>query len=82
MRKDLVEYENSHGIEVNYKKFAFVLKNESGNTLGVLNAFTAFSEIYVDDRWVDSSYRGKGTAENYYMNLKITSKGKDSIILI
>src|SRR4029079_17324171 len=76
MRKDLVEYESSHGIDVNYKKFVLVLKNESGNALGVLNAFTAFSEIYVDDMWVDSSYRGKGCGRKLLQELENHFEGK------
>lgn len=73
MSKDLVKYESGHGIDVNYKKFALILKDESNSVLGVLNAFTAFSEIYVDDMWVDSACRGKGygkkllqALENYF----------------
>ena len=31
MQKDLVKYENSHGIDVNYKKFALVAKDKSGS---------------------------------------------------
>ena len=26
----------------------------------VINAYTAFVEIYIDDIWVDSDYRGQG----------------------
>lgn len=76
MRKDLVEYGSSHGIDVNYKKFALVLKDESGNTLGVLNAFTAFSEVYVDDMWVDSSCRGKGYGRKLLQELENRFEGK------
>ncbi len=76
MRKDLVEYECSHGIDVNYKKFALVLKDESENVLGVLNAFTAFSEIYVDDMWVDSSCRGKGYGRKLLQELENHFEGK------
>jgi ribosomal protein S18 acetylase RimI-like enzyme len=76
MRKDLVKYESSHGIDVNYKKFALVLKDESGNTLGVLNAFTAFSEVYVDDMWVDSSCRGKGYGRKLLQKLENSFEGK------
>jgi ribosomal protein S18 acetylase RimI-like enzyme len=76
MRKDLVEYENNHGIDVNYKKFALVLKDESGNALGVLNAFTAFSEVYVDDMWVDSSYREKGYGRKLLQELENHFEGK------
>jgi ribosomal protein S18 acetylase RimI-like enzyme len=60
MEKDLVNYESSHGIDVNYKRFSLILKDEADQTVGVINAFTAFSEIYVDDIWVDSAHRGKG----------------------
>jgi len=45
MRKDLVDYENSHGIDVNYKRFSVVLTDQSRNAFGVLNAFTAFAEF-------------------------------------
>lgn len=76
MRKDLVEYESSHGIDVNYKTFALVLKDESGNALGVLNAFTAFSEIYVDDMWVDSSCRRKGYGRRLLQELENHFEGK------
>jgi hypothetical protein len=47
MRKHLVEYESSHGIDVNYKRFAIILRNEKREVLGVLNAVTAFSEVYI-----------------------------------
>lgn len=56
MTKDLVAYESSHGIDVNYKKFSIVLKDDKGNVLGILNAFTAFAEIYIDDIWVDKPH--------------------------
>lgn len=76
MRKDLVEYESSHGIDVNYKKFSLVLKDELDNVIGVLNAFTAFSEIYVDDMWVDSSCRGKGHGRKLLQELENHFEGK------
>lgn len=76
MSNDLIKYESSHGIDVNYKKFALVLKDESGNTLGVLNAFTAFSEIYVDDMWVDSSCRGSGYGRKLLQELENRFEGK------
>ena len=60
MTKDLVAYESAHEIDVNYKKFLVVLKDDNGIVFAVLNAFTAFAEIYVDDIWVDTAHRGKG----------------------
>lgn len=76
MRKDLIEYETKHGIDVNYKPFSLVLRNEENNTIGVLNAFTAFSEIYIDDIWVDSACRGKGYGRQLIQTLEERFKGK------
>jgi uridine kinase len=76
MTKDLVAYENSHGIDVNYKKFSVVLKNGTGIVLGLLNAFTAFAEIYIDDIWVDTAYRGKGFGKKLIQELENHFRGK------
>jgi ribosomal protein S18 acetylase RimI-like enzyme len=76
MRKDLVAYESSHGIDVNYKRFSLILRNESGEVLGILNAFTAFSEVYVDDMWVDSAHRRKGYGRKLLEELENHFEGK------
>jgi ribosomal protein S18 acetylase RimI-like enzyme len=76
MRQDTVSYESSHGIDVNYKKFALILRDELGNVLGVLNAFTAFSEIYIDDMWVNSSHREKGYGRKLLQELENHFEGK------
>ncbi len=60
MREDLVRYESSCGVDVNYKRFALILRDENEEAIGILNAFTAFSEVYIDDMWVETSRRGKG----------------------
>ncbi len=84
MRNDLVEYESSHGIDVNYKRFALTLSDEAGDVIGVLNAFTAFSEIYIDDMWVESSQRGKGYGRKLIQALEdhFTGKGFNNINLV
>ena len=60
MTEGFIAYEASYGIDVNYRCFSVVISNEKGIVCGVINAYTAFAEIYVDDIWVDSAYRGKG----------------------
>lgn len=47
MQEDLVKYESGYGIDVNFKRFSLVLSDEAGNALGVINAFTAFSEVWM-----------------------------------
>lgn len=76
MREDLVKYEANHGIDVNYKRFALVLTDETKSPVGVVNAFTAFSEVYVDDMWVHSSYRGKGYGRKLLQALEDHFEGK------
>jgi ribosomal protein S18 acetylase RimI-like enzyme len=76
MRKDLVNYESSHGIDVNFKRFALVLYDDNEEVIGVLNAFTAFSEVYIDDLWVDSSHHGKGHGRTLLTALEDHFKGQ------
>ena len=76
MRDDLVAYELSHGIDVNYKRFSLVLNNEQNETIGVLNAYTTFSEIYIDDMWVDSKHRRQGLGKKLIETLENHFKGK------
>ena len=76
MQNDLIAYEASHGIDVNYKRFSFVLKNEFQEVIGVLTAYTAFSEIYIDDIWVDGAHRGKGYGKQLICALENKFKGK------
>ena len=76
MREGFVQYESSHGIDVNYKQFALVLSDNENNTIGVLNAFTAFAEIYIQDMWVDSKFRGKGYGRKLLDDLENRFRGK------
>lgn len=76
MTKDLIAYESAHEIDVNYKKFSVVLRDGNGNVFAVLNAFTAFAEIYVDDIWVDTAHRGKGFGKKLLQELESHFKGK------
>lgn len=76
MREDLIEYETSHGVDVNFKRFALVLTDKTGKTFGVLNAFTAFSEVYIDDMWVHKSQRGKGYGKKLIEALEEKFEGK------
>lgn len=62
MKEGLVRYEKSCGIVINYKRFYLVLNDDHNESevIGVLNGYTAFAEIYIDDIWVDTKYLGRG----------------------
>lgn len=76
MTKDLVAYETSHSIDVNYRRFSVIMYNAQEEIFAVLNAYTAFAEIYVDDIWVDSAYRGKGHGRQLLSALENHFKGQ------
>jgi ribosomal protein S18 acetylase RimI-like enzyme len=76
MAEDLVKYKSSHGIDVNYKKFSLVLTDTTGDVIGVLNAFTAFSEVYVEDMWVHTIHRGKGFGKKLLQELENHFEGQ------
>ncbi len=76
MTEDLIAYEKTHGIDVNYKRFSVVISNEDNVVCGVVNAFTAFAEIYIDDIWVDSDYRDKGYGRKLLLALEEHFKDK------
>ncbi len=84
MREGFVEHEASHGIVCNYKPFSLVLTNAKGEEIGVLNAFTAFSEVYIDDLWVEKSHRGQGFGRKLVQALEdhFVGKGFNNINLV
>lgn len=83
MQDDLKSYEARHGVDVNYRRFSLVMKNEHHQTIGVIQAYTAFAEIYVDDIWVDSQYRHQGYGRQMLMALEdhFTGQGFNNINL-
>jgi len=82
MSDDLSEYEKSFGIDVNHEKFSLTVNVEE-QTIGVLNAFTAYAEIYIEDLWVDKRHRGKGYGKQLIESLikKFEGSGFNNINL-
>lgn len=60
MRKDWKNYDDSHGIDLNFNRFNMIMRDDNSEVIGLLSAYTIFAEIYVDEMWVDSSHRKKG----------------------
>lgn len=52
--------EAQKGVACAYKKISFLGRNKAGEVVGVLRAYTAWVEVYVDDIWVDPNYRKQG----------------------
>lgn len=84
MQRDLVEYEAEHGIDVNFKRFSLILTNTAGEVFGVINAYTVFAEIYIDDMWVHISQRGKGFGRQLLQALEghFENKGFNNMNLV
>ena len=84
MSQGCISYEKSLGIDVNYNCFSLLLSNKHGVVCGVINAYTAFSEIYIDDIWVDSPYRGNGYGRKLLAALeeRFTGKGFNNVNLV
>lgn len=83
VEQGMVQYEAEHGIDVNYQRFYLLCHNNANEIVGVLNAYTAFAEIYIDDLWVDSNNRGKGYGSLLIKELedRFTNKGFNNINL-
>ncbi|MBT3260951.1 GNAT family N-acetyltransferase [bacterium] len=77
-------YEKEHGVEINYKKFGFLMENEAGALIGALTGYTAFAEVYIDDIWVDKAHRKKGYGKQLLemVEKKFENKGYDNINLV
>jgi len=76
MEQGLKEYEVSHKIDVDYTPFSLILLNEKNETIGVLEAFSSYSSIYINDMWVDKEHRGKGYGKQLLTELGRRFKGK------
>ena len=76
--------EAANGVICNYKSFSLIVKNTDNNIVGVLSAYVAYSEIYVDDIWVDPDYRGCGFGSKLLSHLEnqFKDKGYNNINLV
>jgi ribosomal protein S18 acetylase RimI-like enzyme len=76
MREDWEIYDRAHGIDSNYKRFSMILSDYEGNTVGLLEAYTVFAEIYVDELWIDPNHRRKGFGSKLLHELEQQFEGK------
>jgi ribosomal protein S18 acetylase RimI-like enzyme len=76
MQQGLVSYEKEHGVSVNYRCFSIVI-TQATDLIGILNAYTAYSEIYIDDIWINKAYRKKGYGKLLLCTVEDKYKGKE-----
>ncbi|MBM3146511.1 MAG: GNAT family N-acetyltransferase [Actinobacteria bacterium] len=78
------EYEHEHGVEIDYRRFGFILADEDGNVFGALNAYTAYSEVCIEDLWVEGSVRrmGYGTQLLHALEGRFAGSQYDNINLV
>lgn len=81
MSAGLLAYEKSHGINVEYQPFALEVIDEQGRVIGVLEAFSSYSCVHIQDLWIDEIHRGKGYGRQLIASLEkyAVSKGFDNI---
>ncbi len=78
------EHETFHGVVCDYQTFSIVAHNDDGEPIGVLNAYSAYAELYVDDIWVDARHRkqGYGTRLLHALEERYEGKGYNNINLV
>ena len=83
MLQDLWRYDSSRGINMNYNKYSFILKNDVGQAIGVLSHYTIFAEVFIDMLWIDARYRGRGLGKTLVQKLedKYKNQGFNNINL-
>lgn len=81
---DLEKYEHSHNVSVNYRQFSLIVYGDNNSPIAVLEAYTAFAEIYIDDIWVDTQHRHKGFGKMLLNHLEqhFDNKGFNNINLV
>jgi ribosomal protein S18 acetylase RimI-like enzyme len=83
MQADVINYESNCGVYVNFKPFALTLSVDQ-EVVAILNAYTAYSEVYIDDLWVHQRHRRQGYGKLLISELEsnFKSKGFNNINLV
>jgi ribosomal protein S18 acetylase RimI-like enzyme len=72
-----LKYESEKGVEINYQSFSLtaeVVTKDAIRIVGVLNGYTAYAEVYIDDLWVDEAFRQQGYATELIQALELQFK--------
>jgi GNAT superfamily N-acetyltransferase len=77
-------YEQAHGVDIKFRRFAMLLHDDHGELCGALQAFTAYAEVYVEDLWVAAAIRRRGYGRLLLARLEheYTGRGYHNINLV
>lgn len=77
-------YEAEHGVVCDHRVFSLIARDGSNRILGVLSAYTAYAEIYVEDIWVAADMRRQGIGSRLLGELeaRFSGDGYDNINLV
>lgn len=76
LSKGHAQDEKATQILYNFKKFSLIIKNKEGEVIGILQAYTVFAEIYIDDVWVKKEYRGHGYGRRLLQEVEDRFRGQ------
>ncbi|WP_051544481.1 GNAT family N-acetyltransferase [Legionella cherrii] len=76
VEKGHIAAEAENGIVCNYALFYIAARDKENHLVGLLTAYTAFAEIYVEDLWVHSNYRKHKIGSTLLETLENQFKGK------
>lgn len=63
------QYEKDRRVDINYQRFSLIAEIQ-GQVVGVLDGYTAYAEVYIDDLWVDKTFRRRGIATQLITHLE------------
>jgi len=58
------KYAKSRGVILNYREFAFLMRDENKKLIGALIGYSIHEEVFIEDLWVHENYRCKGYGRN------------------
>jgi len=63
------KYDKDKSVAINYQRFSLIAE-EKGAVIGVLDGYTAYAEVYIDDLWVDEAFQNRGCATQLIRQLE------------
>ncbi len=77
------EQAKKNNIDINYKEYSYVVKDDDGKIMGGVYGYRLYREVYIDDLCIDESIRGKGIGKKLIniIEKEICNNETDCLIL-